>query len=290
MNLAGAPIEVLWINGFEGGKPKLVQIVPPVRNGSDMLLNSFESHQFAIRFLNNLEIREAIFTKGGEDEDITVSFDPVSGTLTYHDGSRSFNAIYTIEEAIKKCEAENEGEGFISCVSEGAIDEMTLLSQSQARLNKYRDAIAFRLRNYTCADPAMGTSIPTSSYDFVWQPMEGPEVSYAVNIFLDTDHAKIWSVENFLTDAECETLEKVGRPILRRATVAAEDGTSMVSENRKAQQASYHTHQTNFEADPLFDLQQRILALTNYHANLSLTAEGQEGFTIIQYNPDDEYL
>ena len=40
------------------------------------------------------------------------------------------------------------------------------------------------------------------------------------------------------------------RPKLARATVAGEDGTSIVSENRKAQQASYEW--TNGTSDPLW--------------------------------------
>ena len=37
---------------------------------------------------------------------------------------------------------------------------------------------------------------------------------------------------------------------------------------------------------PLF---QRVLAMTNHHTGMSLQAPGQEDFTIIQYNPDDQY-
>jgi hypothetical protein len=37
------------------------------------------------------------------------------------------------------------------------------------------------------------------------------------------------------------------------------------------------------------DLQQRILDVTNHFTGFNLSYEGQEGFTIIQYNPDDQY-
>ena len=36
-------------------------------------------------------------------------------------------------------------------------------------------------------------------------------------------------------------------------------------------------------------LYHRILEVTNKHAGFDLEAEGQEDFTIIQYNKDDEY-
>ena len=35
---------------------------------------------------------------------------------------------------------------------------------------------------------------------------------------------------------------------------------------------------------------QRVLGLTNYHAGMNLQPPGQEDFTIIQYNVEDQYL
>jgi hypothetical protein len=37
------------------------------------------------------------------------------------------------------------------------------------------------------------------------------------------------------------------------------------------------------------NLYERILYVTNKHAGFDLTADGQEGYTIIQYNASDEY-
>lgn len=37
------------------------------------------------------------------------------------------------------------------------------------------------------------------------------------------------------------------------------------------------------------DLYHRVLNFTNMHSTFDLQEEGQEYFTIIQYNPDDEY-
>lgn len=71
-------------------------------------------------------------------------------------------------------------------------------------------------------------------------------------MLLDLPHAKIWFVENFITPEECKVFETHGKPLLLRATVAAEDGTSVVSEHRKAQQASYDLHQFHGEKDPVW--------------------------------------
>jgi len=59
-------------------------------------------------------------------------------------------------------------------------------------------------------------------------------------------------------------------------------------ESRKAQQAAYSL-KDRWDTDPLWDLQQRILSIVNGHANYNLTYDGQEDFTIIQYNIDDQY-
>jgi hypothetical protein len=80
----------------------------------------------------------------------------------------------------------------------------------------------------------------------------------------------------------------VGKPLLRRATVAAEDGTSVVSENRKANQAVY-TFKKPMNTDPLWPLYSRVFKMLNAYAGFNLQPPGQEEFTIIQYNPSDQY-
>jgi hypothetical protein len=59
--------------------------------------------------------------------------------------------------------------------------------------------------------------------------------------------------------------------------------------DRKAQQANYDVHHDDMENDPLYALYYRVFAMTNSHAGFELQLDGQEDFTIIQYNPTDEY-
>ena len=75
-------------------------------------------------------------------------------------------------------------------------------------------------------------------------------------------------------------------------------GTSVVSENRKANQAIYNTFDLRSGGDndgdrvitdPLWELYNRVINVTNRHAGLSIDPPGQEPFTIIQYNKDDQY-
>jgi hypothetical protein len=76
---------------------------------------------------------------------------------------------------------------------------------------------------------------------------------------------------------------------LTRATVAAEDGSSVLSEHRQANQASYNLHQVNPESDPLWPLFARTMSFTNSYTGMNLQPDGQEDFTIIQYNVNDQY-
>jgi len=111
---------------------------------------------------------------------------------------------------------------------------MQFLSESKEELERTRNLLSDRLRNYTCEDDSMMSSEPLKTTDHV---VFGRR--YQVNTYLDMPSAKIWTVPNFVTPAECHHLMTYGKPKLRRATVAAEDGTSIVSENRKANQAAY---------------------------------------------------
>jgi len=113
-------------------------------------------------------------------------------------------------------------------------------------------------------------------------------IQYNIKVLFENSHAKIWTIDRFITDEECRVLERHAKPLLKRATVAAEDGSSIVSENRKAQQAGYDLHQNN-PFDPLVPLFSRVLGVTNTVAGYHLTPEGQEDFTVIQYNPQDQY-
>ncbi len=154
-----------------------------------------------------------------------------------------------VTHSTRKCSGMYKGKEFISCVAKDMMEDFNRLSESKSRLTVFRDRVSNHVRNYTCADPFMETSSPISHYEYT--PSVNSDIplsTYTVNVFLDMSHAKIWTIDNFVTDEECSILMTHGRPKLSRATVAAEDGSSIVSENRKAQQASYDLSKEN---DPL---------------------------------------
>ena len=98
----------------------------------------------------------------------------------------------------------------------------------------------------------------------------------------DTDHAKIWVAHDFITDEECDHLLRHGGPRLARATVAGEDGTSVISESRKAQQANYNMNKDGAESDPLYPLYKRVFQATNHHTNYNLTMTARK--TLLLFN------
>lgn len=133
-----------------------------------------------------------------------------------------------------------KGDEYMSCVIGDIEPDFKRVSDSKERLTTFYGSVSHHLRNYTCKDPAMESTPPLFDYDYESPSLIGGlKKTLKVNVHLDTSHAKIWTVDDFITEEECKVLMDHGRPKLRRATVAAEDGTSIVSENRKAQQASY---------------------------------------------------
>jgi len=240
-----------------------------------------------VKFLDNSKCPSqhcnASFTKGPKEEVVTVSLDLETNNLKIIQTTKFDEVLDTIKQATKICDS-LKGDSYSSCVASAIVDDINKLSDGKSIAEKYLTTAAARLRNYTCADDSLNDTEPIRKYD----TMIGNK-RYTIQVLQEIDNAKIWYVDDFITQDECDIFEKHGRPLLRRATVAGEDGHSVVSESRKAQQANYEHHFRNPGKDPLWDLSQRILAMANGHGGFQMTYEGQEGFTIIQYNVDDQY-
>jgi hypothetical protein len=106
------------------------------------------------------------------------------------------------------------------------------INKEKDKLTSYRSSMAEKLRNYTCADPNTPTSPPVDSYTFATVDNK----NYTLNVLLDTDSAKIWTIDNIISESECAMFKEKSRPLLQRATVADADGTSVISSSRKANQ------------------------------------------------------
>ena len=244
-----------------------------------MSLDSYNGHQFLIRLVPHVSGVETKFRKGKEAEDVTVTYDAKRKSIKAMTAKQSqeiktkvknaqekaarglnikpsnqqprqinatSNLLETIDLATDHCRA-LRGEAFSACMASNLIEDITRLTDAKTQLSKFRDAMSSRLRNYTCVDETMQTSAPVFSYD-----LSLADKDVQVNVLLNKTHSKIWTVDNFISDAECDILQKHGKPLLRRATVAAEDGSSVISENRKANQAAYNMQKQNPETDPLW--------------------------------------
>lgn len=280
-NFAGAPIELFWINVYSNDE-LVKQTTKPIRNASDTQINSYDGHAFMVKFFRGSDGNaEGRFVKGPREESINVGYNITSKSFTIQQITKFDEVMQEIKVATSSCD-NLSGDEFSSCVADGVYENIDKITESKARISKYRDMISNRLRNYTCADLTLNTSTPISTANHYI----GGKL-YTVDTLFETDHGKIWAVHDFVTDGDCERFRTYGEPRLQRATVAGEDGTSTVSPNRKAQQAGYELN--NSPNDPLWDLYHRTLHLTNKLTGFRLQPGGQEGFTIIQYNKDDEY-
>lgn len=177
-----------------------------------------------VKYLNPLKGSETRFVKGPREEVITVTFNDTSKMLHVVQTTKFDEIMDTIKIATKSC-GDVQKEDFSKCVAKGVVGEISKHTDSKQKIVKYRDMMSSRLRNYTCDDSTMTTTEPERVY-----PMQIGKESYNVNVHLDLPASKIWSVNNFITQEECDILLNHGTPLLKRATVAAEDGSSVVSE------------------------------------------------------------
>mmetsp|Transcript_18122 Transcript_18122/g.18873 ORF Transcript_18122/g.18873 Transcript_18122/m.18873 type:complete len:432 (+) Transcript_18122:44-1339(+) len=276
VNAAGSPIELFWVSPTG---ERISQTEKPIKDGNEARINSYNTHQFLIKFLNGYpHSQEVTFTKGPYEETITVFND--DNTLSFEQYSKFDEFQGIVEKSTSKCSSYS-GEKLTKCLANDLYRSTYKERKKNIDIAQYRDLMSARLRNYTCADPTMNTTTPISS-----KTVNIMNKQYHMDTYLDMDSAKIWSVSNFITPDECSILMNYGVKHLRRATVAGEDGLGTISIHRRAQQASYTI---KGESDPLANLYNRVFAHINTQTRYNLKTPGQEGFTIIQYNVDDEY-
>eukprot|EP00605_Chrysophyceae_sp_TOSAG23-4_P000544 GSChrysophyteH1.ASY1.ANO1.613.1 assembled CDS len=262
-NRAGKAVDVYWINTMSnsGGQDYVLQNTKPLRNGTTNNIYSYDTHSFLAEFHNPPEEAKgasAVFTKGPEDEEAFVEYNPETLEMSVRLMTKKDQVEQKVKDKTDECKRLHVDKGglqsdaFVECIT-GAVSEDLIKAQDRIEhLNTARTKISHRLRNYTCEDPESEATKPQRTY--LWSH-QGK--AYDVEVLMDKPTARIWLVHDFVTSEECDVLITHGKPRLARATVAADDGTSIVSENRKAQQASYSV--------------------------------SGESFTIIQYNPSDQY-
>jgi hypothetical protein len=306
VNWAGSPIQLFWLDPDNGEESQM--LARPVQNGSTSFLNSFDGHEFVIRLEEDPNVHYK-FTKGPKHElafvtgsatELLVTMQVVASYGMLMDWSarnedrylsprwiRELEPKKRVEFAVNECAAlKDNAKDFNRCFVEVAADDFEVLMRKKDSSVKSRDVMSSRLRNYTCADDSLQTTLPL--YSKTVNIIDG---TYKMDVLMDLPRSKIWTVHNFVSEEECGVLKSVSGPQLARATVADEDGAAIVSDNRKAQQARYKGVNDDgfFASDPLFPLYQKIFNITNEFASYQLHTDGQEGFMLIQYNKEDQY-
>ena len=221
----------------------VVQTSKPLRNNSDTIINSYNSHLFRVKFFNGKPSGVyADWTKGPNEETVTFSYD---GNKLYAKQTTAFDELVDdMKSAVNLCGKPGR-DGYHECLANIVFEKTSHASKQHKAVSKSLAEVSGRLRNYTCADDSMTTSESEKT-----EIIRVGKKEYTVETLLESSHANIWYIDNFITPEECGVFRKFGLPRLARATVAAEDGSSVVSEHRKAQQAGYNLHQIN-PKDPL---------------------------------------
>lgn len=130
-----------------------------------------------------------------------MSYDPVTRNLTVVQKTKLDELMDKIKSATKDCD-KLDGEAFSDCVSDVILKDIAKLTESKDLMIGYRDVMATRLRDYVCHDPNVEDTNTTSTTSYV----DGQKRSFNSAYYLDTNHAKIWVIEDFVSDSECASL------------------------------------------------------------------------------------
>lgn len=107
-----------------------------------------------------------------------------------------------INEATISC-GELDGSEFATCISDKISEDINRLTATTEEMTKYRNLMSSRLRDYVCTDPRINSTSPLKSESTV---LNGRH--YAEEVLLDTDRAKIWTIQNVISRDECAYLAK----------------------------------------------------------------------------------
>jgi hypothetical protein len=248
VNRARAPLKIFWVNN--SNHEDLIDYGTLLPFGRK-ILQAFSGHTFVVRLAGHevVESREKIlaYQKGEHEETVTFFIDSEDNSFRFISFSPYDEMELAVDDAMKVCAAQitgEEGGGGSGCIAESVYPIMERILNQRAELIRLRDAIALRLRNYTCDDDTLETSPALSTST---QLLYDKEVT--LQTLFDKDHAKIYAAEDFISDEECRMLIESSNGRLQRAAVVGGSGQATISEHRRAQQAPYAV---TGETDPLW--------------------------------------
>lgn len=220
-----------------------------MRNNSDHSVNTFATHSFNFRFAHHVEGVDANYTMGPSDVKVRVVYDEIKQEmhLDIIDAATEMKAL--VQSATQECHKQHldDKDGLKACLVDNLMNEVNRVGDSIDRLENYRSKMSNRIRNYICEDDDVVSSEPLKSFDYYH--LDG---SYMVDMYLDTENAKIWTIDNFITEEECDLLVESTKDRLQPAGTVGADGLEEISSTRKAQQASYEFNKSNIRSDKLW--------------------------------------
>lgn len=301
INNAEYPVELIWVHPLKPEMdPERYQRVDIYRNDTQTTINSYENHKFLLRYPQDgaiiipsrIKPLMATFVKGPRFETITVNYDPFENRLSISQDTKYDRLKDTVRQSLTTCQQNvgtNNGtyEDLVACITDDMfVDHLQSLGKSENLFNENRQ-LAQIIRDHDCArSEHLETTTPISTYNATMGSR-----TYVINVHLDSPSAKIWTVDNFVEQEECEFIKQKGRDdgLMQATVVDQRTGLATLSDSRRANQGHYKLSYQSSDGDPLYYLYQRVYSLTNYHAKLKLGLEGQEGFQIIQYDVDGQY-
>lgn len=293
-NAAGAPVEIFWINTFEPSRDLVAQTTKPLRNSTEASINSYNTHQFVAKFHKTHPEAAAYFTKGPREEKVIITFDEETQELRAKQVTKFDEIMELIEAGTASCD-EKSGDDFAACISEIINAEVDRLKETKMDIKKYRDLMAARLREYICNDLVMNATEPIETKKFKLNKRK-----YNLNMLLNTDSAKIWTVKNLVSTRECNHLAQHSQalptsfysPTIVSATMDYDGVSKMASTNGSSTaelRTSYMLDLENPEQDPLWPLYSTVYHITNHVTKYNGHPSGQEGFLSSVYSVGDDY-
>lgn len=166
-NHAGLPIELFWVNTFEPAKELVLQSEKPIRNSTHTSVNSYNTHQFIVKFHDNKHTYGDVkgeFVKGPRDEDVNVYFDKESLSFRIKQTTLYDEWIEKVSASTTKCL--HSTDDLATCVGNEVFADVSKLIDSAAFMKSQRDTVADKYRNYTCADESLETSKPVKTFNY----------------------------------------------------------------------------------------------------------------------------
>jgi len=191
---------------------------------------------------------------------------------------------------------------YCECLTGKLVHRVEELERVLTRYRKGKGKLSEPLRNQTCHDPVVQTMGPDVEAHR-WVAMDdhpdgvqggpglgsdGSNRTYQVHQLLRRNGAQIHVIDDFVSDDECRFLMEDGRPRLTRSTVSQEGNNQAVSAYRNSQAANV-IPKFNQPNDPAARMMRRAYQFANDHTGFNLSLAGQEPFSLIQYNPGQEY-